>query len=59
MSSEIVLPSGIAWTIIVIFSILWIFLGWWLGRKNKTVEDHMLAGRKVGMGLAVATAMAT
>ena len=59
MNPDIVLPSGIAWTIIIIFSVLWVFLGWWLGRANKTVEDHMLAGRNVGMGLAVATAMAT
>ena len=53
MNPDIVLPSGIP----DYNYFLWVFLGWWLGRAN-TVEDHMLAGRNVGMGLAVATAVA-
>ncbi|WP_262690850.1 sodium:solute symporter family protein [Kordiimonas aestuarii] len=59
MNADAVLPSSIAWLIIGLFSLLWIWLGWRLGRKNDTLEDYMLAGRKVGMGFAVATAMAT
>ncbi|TNE62617.1 MAG: urea transporter [Alphaproteobacteria bacterium] len=59
MNEDAVLPAGIAWAIIGGFSILWIWVGWWLGRKNDTLDDYMLAGRKVGMGFAVATAMAT
>ena len=54
-----VLPPAIAWGIIFVFSAAWVFLGWWLGRKNDSLDDYMLAGRNVGMGLAVATAMAT
>ncbi|WP_321396149.1 sodium:solute symporter family protein [Emcibacter sp.] len=59
MNADAVMPAGLAWFIIGAFSLLWIWLGWWLGRKNDSLEDYMLAGRKVGMGFAVATAMAT
>ncbi|WP_223668566.1 sodium:solute symporter family protein [Kangiella shandongensis] len=45
--------------LLVIFGIVWIFFGWWLGRKNKTLDDFMLAGRNVGLAFAGATAMAT
>ncbi|WP_374763505.1 sodium:solute symporter family protein [Yunchengibacter salinarum] len=57
--NDSVLPAGVAWGIIALFSAVWIFVGWWLGRKNDSLDDYMLAGRKVGMGFAVATAMAT
>ena len=59
MNADAVLPSSYAWLIIGLFSLLWVWLGWRLGRNNDTLEDYMLAGRKVGMGFAVATAMAT
>lgn len=59
LNTDTVMPASIAWGIIAAFSLLWIWLGWWLGRKNDTLDDYMLAGRKVGMGFAVATAMAT
>ncbi|MFC7047605.1 sodium:solute symporter family protein [Emcibacter nanhaiensis] len=59
MNADAVMPASIAWLIIGGFSLLWVWLGWWLGRKNDSLEDYMLAGRKVGMGFAVATAMAT
>ncbi|WP_019595210.1 sodium:solute symporter family protein [Thioalkalivibrio sp. ALM2T] len=54
-----ILPTSIAWGLLAAFSVLWVALGWWLGRRNKTAEDHMLAGRNVGLALATATAMAT
>ncbi len=54
-----ILPTSIAWGLLAAFSILWVALGWWLGRHNRTAEDHMLAGRNVGLALATATAMAT
>ena len=54
-----VLNSDIGWIIIAIFSAVWIFLGWFWGRKAKQLDDFMLAGRNVGMALGVATAMAT
>ncbi len=59
LNADAVLPAWIAWIIIAIFSALWVTLGWWLGRKNNSLEDFMLAGRNVGLGFAVATAMAT
>jgi len=54
-----VLPLDIAWIIIAIFSLIWIVVGWFLGRKASVMEDYMLAGRKVGLALATATTMAT
>lgn len=59
LNSDTAMPASIAWLIIAGFSILWVWLGCWLGRKNDTLDDYMLAGRRVGMGFAVATAMAT
>ncbi len=59
LNANSVMPVSVAWIIIAAFSLLWVWLGWWLGRKNNSLEDYMLAGRKVGMGLAIATAMAT
>ncbi|WP_286831679.1 MULTISPECIES: sodium:solute symporter family protein [Kordiimonas] len=59
LNTDTVMPASVAWLIIAAFSLLWVWLGWWLGRKNDTLDDYMLAGRKVGMGFAVATAMAT
>ncbi len=56
---EAVLPSGIAWSLLAAFSVLWVLLGWWLGRHARTVDDYMFAGRNVGLALATATAMAT
>jgi Na+/proline symporter len=53
------LGSDIGWLIIAIFSVVWVFLGWFWGRKAKQLDEFMLAGRNVGMALAVATAMAT
>ncbi|GJM02115.1 MAG: urea transporter [Rhodomicrobium sp.] len=59
MIEAAILPPTLAWGIILAFSALWVALGWWLGRKNNSMDDYMLAGRNVGLGLAVATAMAT
>ncbi|MGD8927099.1 MAG: urea transporter, partial [Thioalkalispiraceae bacterium] len=54
-----ILDPDIGWAILAVFSLIWIFLGWFWGRKAKHLEDFMLAGRNVGMALGVATAMAT
>ncbi|GAA4357692.1 sodium:solute symporter family protein [Kangiella marina] len=48
-----------ALVLLVVFGVVWIFFGWWLGRKNKSLDDFMLAGRNVGLAFAGATAMAT
>jgi len=54
-----ILDPTIGWLILAAFSILWIYLGWLWGRKAEHLEDYMLAGRRVGMALGTATAMAT
>ena len=54
-----VLEASTGWIILAGFSLLWIFLGWYWGRHGTTFEGHMLAGRKVGLALGTATAMAT
>lgn len=54
-----ILPSHFAWIILAVFSVLWVWFGWFLGRKNNSLETDMLAGRNVGLAFASATAMAT
>jgi len=54
-----ILNADIGWLILAGFSVLWIFLGWYWGRKATELEDYMLAGRRIGLALGVATAMAT
>jgi len=54
-----VLDANTGWLILALFSAVWIFLGWFWGRKAKQLDDFMLAGRNVGMALGIATAMAT
>jgi len=53
------ISTQVALTILFAFGLIWVTLGWWLGRRNRTVDDFMLAGRNVGLALASATAMAT
>lgn len=47
------------WAIVISLGILWVALGMYWGRKAKTSEEFMLAGRNVGLSLGSATAMAT
>jgi Na+/proline symporter len=54
-----VLNSSIGYSLIVILGILWVALGIYWGRKAKTMDGFMLAGRNVGLALGAATAMAT
>lgn len=53
------LDPATGWLILAIFSVIWIALGAWLGRRASGLENYMLAGRKVGLALGTATAMAT
>lgn len=53
------LAPGTGWLILAAFSVLWVVLGAYLGRRTEGLEGYMLAGRKVGMALGTATAMAT
>ena len=54
-----ILDADTGWMILGIFSVMWIFLGWYWGRRAKQLDEYMLAGRNVGMALGIATAMAT
>lgn len=53
------LDSDTGWLILAAFSLLWVALGAYLGRRSVGLEGYMLAGRKVGLALGTATAMAT
>ena len=53
------LTATTAWAIVIGLGALWVLLGVWWGRKAKTSEGFMLAGRNVGLSLGAATAMAT
>jgi len=57
--TDAVLTPSTGWVLLALFSIAWIALGWRLGRKAKTLDGYMLAGRNVGLALGTATAMAT
>lgn len=59
MNQDAILDAGTGALILTLFSLLWVLLGWWLGRQAKGLEGFMLAGRRVGLALGTATAMAT
>lgn len=54
-----ILSPATGWLILALFSVLWVFLGWFWGRSHQKLDDFMLAGRNVGLALGIATAMAT
>ncbi|MCB1190436.1 MAG: sodium:solute symporter family protein [Leptospiraceae bacterium] len=56
---EAVLSEETGWILMVLLGIFWIGLGAYWGRKSKTLDDYMLAGRNVGLALGTATVMAT
>lgn len=57
--NDAILDPYLAGALLAAFSVLWIFLGWWWGRGQDALDDFMLAGRRVGLALGTATAMAT
>ncbi len=59
MTLAVSLTTGNAWSIVIGLGVLWVLLGVWWGRKARTSEGFMLAGRNVGISLGAATAMAT
>lgn len=54
-----ILNPAVGWLILGVFSVVWVWLGWFLGRRATGLEGYMLAGRRVGLALGTATAMAT
>jgi len=57
--TNVTLAANTGWLILALFSAIWIALGAYLGRRAVGLEGYMLAGRKVGLALGTATAMAT
>ena len=54
------LQPGIAWALVVVFSVLWVALGMAWGRRGSgNADDYMLAGRNIGLALSTATLMAS
>lgn len=53
------LDASTGWLILAGFSVIWVALGGYLGRRAVDREGYMLAGRRVGLALGTATAMAT
>lgn len=47
------------WVILAVLSLLWLGLGQWWGRRAKSLDGFMVAGRNVGLALGSATAVAT
>ncbi len=54
-----ILDANVGWILLAVLGILWILLGIYWGRKAKSMDGFMLAGRNVGLALGTATAMAT
>ncbi|MEM9488017.1 MAG: sodium:solute symporter family protein [Myxococcota bacterium] len=54
-----ILSPGLGWALIAGFSVLWLALGMWWGRKGDSLDGFMLANRNVGLALGAATAVAT
>ncbi len=59
MSDGVLLPPSVAWGLLAAFSVLWVLLGRFWGRRAKTLDGFAVAGRNVGIALGAATAMAT
>ncbi len=59
MNLAVSISPGTGWVAVILLGILWVGLGLWWGRKAKTPEGFMLAGRNIGLALGSATAMAT
>ena len=46
------LVPGIAWALVVLFSVLWVALGIAWGRRGRNdADDFMLAGRNIGLAV--------
>lgn len=51
--------ASLALGLALVFALLWVFFGWWIGRRVQSHNEFALAGRNVGLAFACATAMAT
>ena len=54
------LAPGLAWALVVVFSVVWVALGVSWGRRGHgDADEYMLAGRNIGLALSTATLMAS
>lgn len=53
------LDANVGWGLLAAFSLLWVALGVFWGRRAKSLDGYMVAGRNVGLALGTATAVAT
>jgi urea-proton symporter len=58
-ASGAILDVSVGWAVLAAFSGLWVLLGWYWGRNANQLDEYVLAGRRVGLALGTATAMAT
>lgn len=58
-ASTTMLSPTAGYAMLACFSVLWIGLGIWWGRRAKTYDGFAVAGRNVGLALGTATAVAT
>lgn len=54
-----ILSTTTGWILLILLGIIWVLLGIYWGRKAKSMDGFMLAGRNVGLAFGTATAMAT
>jgi urea-proton symporter len=54
-----IIGQGTGWLLIAVLGVLWVGLGIYWGRKARSMDGFMLAGRNVGLAFGTATAMAT
>ncbi|WP_146389682.1 sodium:solute symporter family protein [Allorhodopirellula solitaria] len=54
-----ILSPMAGYVLLAIFSVLWVALGVWWGRRANSYEGFAVAGRNVGLALGTATAVAT
>ena len=59
MSADHYLPWSWGAGLLAVFSVVWIALGVYLGRRSNTMEGFTVAGRNVGLALGAATTAAT
>ena len=59
MGNAQLLSPSVGWVLLAIFSVVWLSLGVMWGRRAKSLDGFMLAGRNVGLALGTATAVAT
>ncbi len=59
LASTSVLSPTAGYLMLACFSVLWIGLGIWWGRRAKSYDGFAVAGRNVGLALGTATAVAT